>query len=69
MNVSGSTSLLDSILNAQTTQAEAGVSVLKKAQDVETRTGQAMVDMLDQIGPTATQSSLSAHAQGFSAYA
>lgn len=67
MNVSGSTSLLDSILNAQTTQAEAGVSVLKKAQDVETRTGQAMVDMLDQIGPMATQSSPGAH--GFSAYA
>ena len=67
MNVSGSTSLLDSILNAQTTQAEAGVSVLKKAQDVETQTGQAMVDMLDQIGPMATQSSPSA--RGFSAYA
>ncbi len=50
MNVSSqpSMSLLDSVLNAQTTQSEIGVSVLKKAQDVTTQQGEALVAMLEQ---------------------
>jgi hypothetical protein len=50
MNISGApaSSLLDSVLNAQTTQAEIGVAVLKKAQDVEKQQGAAMIQMLEQ---------------------
>jgi len=44
--------LLDSVLNAQATQSEIGVSVLKKAQDVDTRQGEAMIDLLEQAGAT-----------------
>ena len=52
MTVSGqpATSVLDSVLNAQTTRADLNVTVLKKAQDVEKQEGKAMVDMLEQAG-------------------
>jgi hypothetical protein len=43
------TSLLDSVLTAQTTRQDVGVDVLKKAQDAMKQQGQAMVQMLDQI--------------------
>jgi len=45
------TSLLDSVLTAQTTQQEIGVAVLKKAQDSMKQQGEAMVQMLEQAGP------------------
>ena len=52
MTVSGqpANSLLDSMLNAQTAQADIGVSVLKKAQDAEKQQGEAMVQMLEKCG-------------------
>jgi hypothetical protein len=50
MNISSqaSTALLDSVLSAQSTQFEIGVTVLKKAQDVETQQGEAMIALLEQ---------------------
>ena len=42
------TSLLDSVLTAQTTRWDAGVAVLKKAQDTMKQQGEAMVQMLEQ---------------------
>ena len=44
------TSLLDSVLTAQTTQQEIGIAVLKKAQDSVKQQGEAMVQMLEQAG-------------------
>ena len=44
------TSLLDSVLAAQTTQQDIGVTVLKKAQDTMKQQGEAMVQMLEQAG-------------------
>ena len=43
-------SLLDSVLTAQSTRVDIGVSMLKKAQDVEKQEGAAMVDMLEKTG-------------------
>ncbi|HLP77746.1 MAG TPA: YjfB family protein [Candidatus Paceibacterota bacterium] len=53
MNISGQspTSLLDSVLNAQTTGTEIGVTMLKKAQDVEKQQGAALIDMLEKSAP------------------
>ncbi len=50
MNVSGqsASSLLDSVINAQTTRVDMGVAVLKKAQDLDKQEGAAMVQMLEQ---------------------
>ena len=52
MNISGqpATSLLDSVLNAQSTREDIGVTMLKKAQDVERQQGTALVQMLEQTG-------------------
>ena len=47
------TSLIDSVLQAQTTQNNIGVAVLKKAEDVEKQQGEAMVKMLEQAGTAA----------------
>lgn len=47
------TSLLDSVLTAQTTQQDIGVSVLKKAQNAMKQQGEAMVQMLEQAGAQA----------------
>ena len=44
------TSLLDSVLTAQTTQQDIGVAVLKKAQNAIKQQGEAMVQMLEQAG-------------------
>jgi len=41
-------SLLDSVLNAQSTQVDIGVTMLKKAQDAAKQQGEAMVKMLEQ---------------------
>ena len=56
MNISGQpeTSLLDSVLNAQSTRAEIGVNLLKKANDLQKQQGAALVDMLEQSAPPPT---------------
>ena len=56
------TSLLDSVLQAQTTQQDAGVAVLKKAQDLVKQQGQAMVQLLEQSGISPDGSRLDAYA-------
>jgi hypothetical protein len=56
------TSLLDSVLNAQAAQQEAGVAVLKKAQDAAKQEGDAMVRMLEQIGPQSLGTRLDTYA-------
>ena len=56
------TSLLDSVLQAQTTQQDAGVAVLKKAQDLVKQQGQAMVQLLEQSGISPDGSKLDAYA-------
>ena len=50
MNISSqpATSLLDSVLNAQSTKVDIGVAVLKKAQDSAKQQGAAIVRMLEQ---------------------
>jgi hypothetical protein len=44
------TTLLDSVLQGQTTQQDAEVAVLKKAQDLVKQQGQQMVRLLEQSG-------------------
>lgn len=53
MNVSSqpASSLLDSVLNAQSTRVDMGVAVLKKAQDIEKQQGAAMVQLLESAAP------------------
>ncbi len=52
-------SLLDSVLNAENTRTNVGVSVLKKAQNVETQQGEAAVALMESAGsPPAKQPSL-----------
>ena len=53
MNVSAQspTSLLDSVLNAESARQDANVTLLKKAQDIEKQQGQALVQMLEQSVP------------------
>ena len=55
-------SLLDSVLQAQTTQQDAGVTVLKKAQDLVKQQGEAMVKLLEQSGVSADSSKLDTYA-------
>ena len=55
-------SLLDSLLMAETTQQDAGVAVLKKAQDQVKQPGQAMVQLLEQSGVSADGLHLDAYA-------
>jgi hypothetical protein len=42
------TSLLESVLTAQTTRQDIGINLLKKAQDTMKNQGEAMVRMLEQ---------------------
>ena len=56
------TSLLDSVLKAQSTQQDVGVAVLKKAQDLVKQQGQAMVQLLEQSGVSANGSKLDTYA-------
>ena len=64
MNVSGpsASSLLESVLSAQTTQNEIGVTMLKKAQDVETQQGEAMISMLEKSATPAYDGHLDVYA-------
>ena len=54
--------LLDSVLMAETTQQNAGVAVLKKAQDQVKQQGQAMGQLLEQSGVSADGLHLDAYA-------
>ena len=53
MNISGTgaQSLIDSVLNADTTRQEIGIAVLKKAQDAQTEEGEALIKMLETSVP------------------
>jgi len=64
MTISGqpAASLLDSVLNAETTRVDLGVAVLKKAQDVTRQQGEAMVAMLEQSAPSPEQPRLDVYA-------
>jgi hypothetical protein len=55
-------SLLDSVLNAEASRGDYGVTVLKKAQDAEMQQGQAMLDVLEQAAPPVADSKLDAYA-------
>jgi hypothetical protein len=55
-------SLLDSVLMAETTRQDAGVAVLKKAKDQAKQQGQAMVQLLEQSGASADGLHLDAYA-------
>ena len=58
MTISNSTtSLLDSVLTAQTTQQDIGVTMLKKAQNAMKQQGEAMVQMIEQAGAQPTDTS------------
>ena len=65
MTVSNDTStVLDSVLSAQNTQQEAGIAVLKKAQDAMELQGEEMAQMLSKLGgqPASGQPLLDAYA-------
>jgi hypothetical protein len=63
MNVSNQpSSLLDSVLQAQTTQQDVGITVLKKAQDQVKQQRQAMVKLLEQSGGSADDFRLDTYA-------
>jgi len=64
MSVTGSatTSLLDSVLSAQSTRQEVSVEMLKKAQDASTEQGEALIDMLENSVPPADGRLLDAYA-------
>lgn len=53
MNISGAgpQSLIDSVLNADTTRQEIGIAVLKKAQEAQTEEGEALIKMLETSVP------------------
>lgn len=56
------TSLLDSALTAQKTRADIGVTMLKKAQDLEKQQGAALIDMLEKSTPDQARPHLDAYA-------
>lgn len=55
-------SLLDSVLNAQTTRSEIGVAVLKKAQDAIKQQGEAMVRMIEESATSSDSQRLDTYA-------
>lgn len=55
-------SLVDSVLQAQTTRQDIGVAVLKKAQDAARQQGEAFVKMLEESAPPADPRRLDAYA-------
>lgn len=62
INSQSGTSLLDSVLQAQSSREDANVALLKKAQDVEKQQGAAVIDMLEQSVPNLSQSRLDTYA-------
>lgn len=55
-------SLLDSVLSAENTRVDVGVSVLKKAQDAMAQQGEAIVNLLEASGNPSADSGLDAYA-------
>ena len=47
------TSLLDSVLNAETARVDMGVAVLKKAQNADQQQGEAIVNLIESAGAQA----------------
>ena len=63
MTISGQpTSLLDSVLQAQSTRQGIDVAVLKKAQDAARQQGEAFVKMLEESAPQADPRRLDVYA-------
>lgn len=64
MNISGqgTTRLLESVLDAQSTRAEMNVAVLDKANEIVKEQGQAMIQMLEQSVVSPDQNRLDAYA-------
>jgi hypothetical protein len=58
------TSLLDSVLNAESARVDIGVAVLKKAQNADKQQGEAIVQLLESAGAQAqnSQGNLDAYA-------
>jgi hypothetical protein len=52
MTITGqpATSLLDSVLSAESTRADIGTAVLKKAQNAQKQQGEALVNLLEAAG-------------------
>lgn len=55
-------SLLDSVLSAENSRVDVGVSVLKMAQDAGVQQGEAIVQLLEASGNPAATSGLDAYA-------
>jgi hypothetical protein len=55
-------SLLDSLLQAQTTQQDAAVNLLRKAQDTAKQQGEALVQLIEQASVSADGLSLDTYA-------
>lgn len=60
MTVTGQspTSLLESVLDAQSARVDMGVAVLKKAQDTEKQQGEAIINLIESAGAPAAQPAL-----------
>ena len=56
------TSLLDSVLNAESARVDIGVAVLKKAQDTDKQQGQAIVQLLESAVATPAKPGLDVYA-------
>ncbi len=52
------TSLLDSVLNAESARVDIGVAVLKKAQNADKQQGEAIVELIESAGATPAQPGL-----------
>jgi hypothetical protein len=52
------TSLLDSVLSAESARVEMGVAVLKKAQDADQQQGAAILTLIETAGASAPQPGL-----------
>lgn len=55
-------SLLDSVLSAENSNGEYNVAVLKKAQDAQKQQAEAMVNLLENAGPSDTGRHLDTYA-------
>lgn len=62
VNSQSAMSLLDSVLQAESTRTEMGVAVLKKAQDAATQQGEAMIRLLETSVPPGNGNLLDAYA-------
>ncbi len=53
INSQSGISLLESVLSAENTRVEMGVTMLKKAQDTEKQQGEAIVNLIESAGAPA----------------